>query len=147
MQKADSSLAPDLWRKAARLGWLGILIPAEYGGSGERLSDAAVLYEELGRGPLPGPFFSSGVLGALTVLEGASEEQRRRILPGVATGERVLTVAITEPNTSWGPAGITLAPQGRTAATRSTARSSSCPTPPRPPTSWSRSGPARARAT
>src|SRR5207248_11605378 len=76
------------------------------------LSDAAVLYEELGRGPLPGPFFSSGVLGALTVLEGGTEEQRRRILPGVATGERVLTVAITEPNTSWGPGGITLTPQG-----------------------------------
>jgi alkylation response protein AidB-like acyl-CoA dehydrogenase len=113
LQKAESSLEPELWRKAARLGWLGILIPSEYGGSGERLSDAAVLYEELGRGPLPGPFFSSGVLGALTVLEAGNEEQRRRILPGVATGERVLTVAITEPNTSWGPAGITLAPQGR----------------------------------
>src|SRR3989442_4970633 len=113
LQKLESSLASDLWRKAARLGWLGIVIRAEYGGSGDRLSDAAVLYEELGRGPLPGPFFSSGVLGALTVLEGATEEQRRRILPGVASGERVLTVAITEPNTSWGPAGITLAPPGR----------------------------------
>src|SRR5437870_6352991 len=113
LQKAESSLAPDLWAKAARLGWLGIVVPAEYGGSGGSLSDAAVLYEELGRGPLPGPFFSSGVLGALTVLEGGTEEQRRRILPGVATGETVLTVAITEPNTSWGPGGITLAPQGR----------------------------------
>src|SRR3989454_8228147 len=113
LQKAESSLAPALWRKAADLGWLGILIPAEYGGSGDRLSDAAVLYEELGRGPLPGPFFSSGVLGALTVLEGATEEQRRRLLPGIASGERVLTVAISEPNASWGPAGITLAPQGK----------------------------------
>jgi len=113
LQKAESSLDPDLWAKAARLGWLGIVLPAEYGGSGDSLSDAAVLYEELGRGPLPGPFFSSGVLGALTVLEGGTEEQRRRILPGVATGERVLTVAITEPNTSWGPGGITLTPQGR----------------------------------
>src|SRR4249920_106386 len=89
------------------------LVPAEYGGSESSLTDAAVLYEELGRGPLPGPFFSSGVLGALTVLEGGTEEQRRRILPGVASGERVLTVAITEPNTSWGPGGITLTPQGR----------------------------------
>jgi len=113
LQKVESSLAPDLWKKAAQLGWLGIVVPSEYGGSGDQLSDAAVLYEEIGRGPLPGPFFSSGVLGALTVLEGASEEQRRRILPGIASGERVLTVAITEPNTSWGPAGITLAPQGR----------------------------------
>jgi len=113
LQKSPESLEPELWRKAARLGWLGILVPPEFGGSGERLSDAAVLYEELGRGPLPGPFFSSGVLGALTVLEGATEEQRRRILPGIASGERVLTVAITEPSASWGPAGITLTPQGR----------------------------------
>src|SRR2546430_3613782 len=113
LQKAESSLDPDLWAKAARLGWLGIVLPAEYGGSGDSLSDAAVLYEELGRGPLPGPFFSSGVLGALTVLEAATDEQRRRILPAVASGERVLSVAITEPNTSWGPGGITLAAQGR----------------------------------
>ena len=111
LQKAESSLDPNLWAKATRLGWLGIVLPTEYGGSGDSLSDAAVLYEELGRGPLPGPFFSSGVLGALTVLEAGTEEQRRRILPGIATGERVLTVAITEPNTSWGPHGITLAPQ------------------------------------
>src|SRR5262249_50905186 len=113
LQKRESSLDPDLWKKAAQLGWLGILIPTEYGGSGERLSDAAVLYEEMGRGPLPGPFFSSGVLGALTVLEGATEEQRRWILPSVASGERVLAVAITEPNASWGPGGIPRAPEGR----------------------------------
>src|SRR2546426_9122447 len=113
LQKAESSLDPDLWAKAARLGWLGIVLPTEYGGSGDSLSDAAVLYEELGRGPLPGPFFSSGVLGALTVLEAGTEEQRRGLLPAVASGERVLTVAITEPNASWGPGGVTLAPQGR----------------------------------
>jgi alkylation response protein AidB-like acyl-CoA dehydrogenase len=113
LQRADSSLEPGLWRKATALGWLGMLVPPEYGGSGESLSDAAVLYEELGRGPLPGPFFSSGVLGALTVLEAGTEEQRREILPGLARGERVLSVAITEPNASWGPAGITLAPRRR----------------------------------
>jgi alkylation response protein AidB-like acyl-CoA dehydrogenase len=111
LQRTESSLAPELWRKASALGWLGILIPAEYGGSGERLSDAAVLYEELGRGPVPGPFFSSGVLGALTVLEAGTEEQRRRLLPAVARGERVLSVAVTEPNASWGSSGITLRPQ------------------------------------
>src|SRR5215831_5275292 len=111
LQRAESSLARDLWDKASALGWLGILIPAEYGGGGESLSDAAVLYEELGRGPLPGPFFSSGVLGALTVLEGGTDAQRREILPAVARGERVLSVAVTDPNASWGPAGVTLLPQ------------------------------------
>src|SRR5437879_9646441 len=100
LQKAESSLDPDLWAKAARLGWLGIVLPAEYGGSGDSLSDAAVLYEELGRGPLPGPFFSSGVLGALTVPEGGPGEQRRRVRPAVATGEAGLTLGSTEPHTS-----------------------------------------------
>ena len=111
LQRAESGLVTDLWRKASEAGWLGILVPAEYGGSESSLTDAAVLYEELGRGPLPGPFFSSGVLGALTVMEGATESQRRAILPGVATGEAVLTVAIAEPGTSWGSQGVTLRAQ------------------------------------
>jgi alkylation response protein AidB-like acyl-CoA dehydrogenase len=111
LQKAESSLVPDLWRKAASAGWLGIVVPPEYGGSGSTLGDAAVLHEELGRGPLPGPFFSSGILGALTVMEAGTAAQKQGLLPGVASGERVLTVAITEPNASWGPQGVTLAPQ------------------------------------
>src|SRR5262245_3501657 len=111
MQGGESSLAPELWRKACEAGWLGILVPAEYGGSESSLTDAAVLHEELGRGPLPGPFFSSGVLGALTVLEAGSAEQRRLLLPGVASGKTVLAVAITEPNASWGAAGVTLRAQ------------------------------------
>ncbi len=85
MQGAESSLVPELWRKAAGLGWLGMLVPGEYGGTGSSLGDTAVLYEELGRGPLPGPFFSSGVLGALVVEEGGTEAQRLRLLAGVAS--------------------------------------------------------------
>src|SRR5207248_3945387 len=60
LQREESSLPAGLWRKAAELGWLGILVPAEYGGSETALTDVAVLFEELGRAPLPGPFFSSG---------------------------------------------------------------------------------------
>ena len=110
-QRSDVSLMPELWRKAAELGWLGMLIPSEYGGGDSSLTDAAVLYEELGRGPLPGPFWSSGVFSALTVLEAGSEEQRRAILPKVARGETVMSVAVSEPNASWGPQGVTLKPQ------------------------------------
>jgi alkylation response protein AidB-like acyl-CoA dehydrogenase len=110
LQRTGADPPPALWRKAADLGWPGILVPSEYGGSGENLSTAAVLYEELGRGPVPGPFWSSGALGALIVMEGATDEQRRQILPAVARGERVLAEAITEPGTSWGAAGITMAP-------------------------------------
>jgi alkylation response protein AidB-like acyl-CoA dehydrogenase len=53
------------------------------------------------------------VLGALLVLEAGSEAQRRALLPRVASGEIVLTAAITEPNASWGPQGITLTPPRR----------------------------------
>jgi alkylation response protein AidB-like acyl-CoA dehydrogenase len=110
LQSAESGLVPDLWRKACGLGWVGMLIPAEYGGTGGTLADAAVVYEEMGRGPLPGPFFSSGVLGALCVLEAGTSEQRQRLLPAIAAGEQVVSVAITEPNTSWGAHGVTIAP-------------------------------------
>ena len=111
LEEAPSGLVPEVWRKACELGWLGMLIPAEYGGGEASLADTAVLYEEMGRGPLPGPFFSSGVLGALILAEGATPEQRRALLPAVASGERVLAVAISDPDTSWGPHGVTLSPQ------------------------------------
>src|SRR5262245_19734223 len=104
-QKDGQHLARALWQKAAELGWPGLLVPAEYGGTDSSLTDAGVLFEELGRGPVPGPFFSSGVLGALTVLEAGSPAQRRAILPRVASGESVIAAAITEPNGSWGPQG------------------------------------------
>ncbi len=113
MENDPSGLIVDVWRKAADLGWLGMLIPSEYGGGEASLADTAVLYEEMGRGPLPGPFWSSGVLGALVLLEGATPEQRRALLPAVAHGERILTLAITDPESSWGPQGVTLQPQRR----------------------------------
>jgi alkylation response protein AidB-like acyl-CoA dehydrogenase len=72
-------------------------------GEGRSQTEAAVLFEELGRGPVPGPYFSSGVLGALTVLHGGTEEQKHALLPQVARGERVLSLVITEPHHGWRP--------------------------------------------
>jgi alkylation response protein AidB-like acyl-CoA dehydrogenase len=103
LEKTPTGTTPELLRKVAELGWLGVLIPEAYGGEGRSLTDAAVLYEELGRGPVPGPFFASGVLGALTLLHGGSEAQKREFLPRVARGERVLCVALTEVDYGWRP--------------------------------------------
>jgi alkylation response protein AidB-like acyl-CoA dehydrogenase len=108
LQKSETGYEPQTWSTIAELGWLGLLIPSQYGGGGASLTDAAALYEEFGRGPLPGPFFSSGVLSALTVLEAGDAEQRRRILPEIASGRQIFTVAITEPHHSWGPQGVTI---------------------------------------
>jgi len=108
LQRSELGYEPDPWRTIAELGWLGLLIPQKYGGGGGSLTDAAVLYQEFGRAPLPGPFFSSAVLSALVLLEGGTGEQRRRLLPSVASGSQIFSVAITEPSRSWGPQGIAL---------------------------------------
>ncbi|MEE8353188.1 MAG: acyl-CoA dehydrogenase family protein [Dehalococcoidales bacterium] len=106
LQETDTGCTDELWRKAADMGWLGIVIPEEYGGSGLDLASAGVLYEVLGQGPLPGPYFSSAILGSQIVLEAASDEQKRSILPAVAGGEQVLALALTEPGYSWEPGGV-----------------------------------------
>src|SRR5262245_16768812 len=103
LERSHTGITPELLRKVADLGWLGVLIPEVYGGEGRSLTDAAVLFEELGHGPVPGPFFASGVLGALTVQYGGTEAQKQAILPRVARGEWVLSVAVTEADYSWRP--------------------------------------------
>ncbi|HKV55277.1 MAG TPA: acyl-CoA dehydrogenase family protein [Candidatus Binataceae bacterium] len=113
LQQSETGYEPETWKTIAELGWLGLLIPERYAGGGASLTDAAILYQELGRGPLPGPFFSSGVLSALVLLEAGTEKQRRRWLPEIASGRQIFTVAISEPARSWGAHGITLAPERR----------------------------------
>ena len=62
------------WQQMAGLGWMGLAIPEEYGGAGNNLLDLAVLIEEMGRARLPGPFFSTVVLGGLSPMETGSRE-------------------------------------------------------------------------
>jgi alkylation response protein AidB-like acyl-CoA dehydrogenase len=106
LQETDTGFTEDLWRKAVDMGWLGIIIPEQYGGTGNPLTSAGVLFEALGTGPLPGPYFSSGILGSLLVLEAGNEEQKGSILPDVAEGKKILTLALTEPEYSWEPQGV-----------------------------------------
>jgi alkylation response protein AidB-like acyl-CoA dehydrogenase len=103
LEGTPTGITPALLRQVSALGWLGVVIPEAYGGEGHSLTDAAVLFEELGRGPVPGPFFASGVLGALTVLHGGTEAQKQSILPRVARGDQVLCVAVTESDYGWRP--------------------------------------------
>lgn len=108
LQRSGTGYDPESLKTIAELGWLSLLIPERYGGVGSSVTDAAIVFQEFGRGPLPGPFFSSGVLSALVLLEAGSEEQRRRYLPAIGRGENIFSVAITEPARSWGPQGIAL---------------------------------------
>ena len=89
------------WQQLTQTGWLGILIPTEYGGEDGSFTDAGVLFEELGRGPVPGPHISSAVLAAQTLLEGGTEDQKKSWLPRMATGEVRMVPAITEADYGW----------------------------------------------
>jgi alkylation response protein AidB-like acyl-CoA dehydrogenase len=97
---------PELYRKAAALGWLGMLLPEQYGGAATSFTDCAVVFEELGRGPVPGPFFSAGVLAAQIILAGGSEEQKKSLLPAICKGESVLIPAIADKAAGWGPEAV-----------------------------------------
>jgi len=96
MEEDEKGYLPELWQKMAQLGWQGLPFPEEYGGSGGTFLDLAVLLEEMGRACLPGPFFSTVVLGGLTILDAGNEEQKRESLPRIAGGERIMTLALTE---------------------------------------------------
>ena len=89
---------PELWKKMAGLGWMGLIIPEKYGGSGVSFLDLTVLLEEMGRACLPGPYFSTAVLGVMTLLEAGSEEHKQKLLPKVASGELLLSLALSEPD-------------------------------------------------
>jgi alkylation response protein AidB-like acyl-CoA dehydrogenase len=95
-----------LWQKMGEMGWMGMIIPEEYGGAGADFLDLIVLLEEMGRACLPGPFFSTVVLGGLAVLEAGSEEQKEEILPLLAEGRLLLTLAWTEPSATYAAEGI-----------------------------------------
>ena len=97
----DETTPLEPWGQLAATGWLGILIPEQYGGEGGSFTDAGVLFEELGRGPVPGPHLTSAVLSALAILEGGTEQQKRDWLPRIARGEMRLVPAVTERDYGW----------------------------------------------
>ena len=94
------------WQKLAEQGWFGILYPEEAGGSGLGLVDIAVLMEEMGRAVMPGPFFSTVLLGGAAILEAGSQGQQQEWLPRIAAGAAKVSLAWTEPNARWDAGGI-----------------------------------------
>lgn len=103
IESSELGYSPELWKKMAELGWLGLILPEEYGGVGGNLVDLAVLFEEVGRAVFPSPLFSTIVLGVLPILENGNDQQKQEILPKVARGEALLTMALTEPEADYQP--------------------------------------------
>jgi alkylation response protein AidB-like acyl-CoA dehydrogenase len=94
------------WQQMSEMGWAGMAIPEEFGGSGNSLTDVAVLFEELGTGPVPGPLFTSAVLCARIIMAAGSAAQKQALLPGIASGKRIFSLAYTEVQYGWSPERI-----------------------------------------
>jgi alkylation response protein AidB-like acyl-CoA dehydrogenase len=104
--RLKETFRPELYRKAAEVGWVGMLLPEAYGGAGAGYTDCAVVFEELGRGPVPGPLFSGGILGAQIVFEGGSEEQKKSWLPEICKGNWIPVPAVADIAAGWGPESV-----------------------------------------
>jgi alkylation response protein AidB-like acyl-CoA dehydrogenase len=107
MELDDQGYSPDLWRKMAEQGWQGLIVPDAYGGVGMGYLDLMVLIEEFGRALVPGPFIPTTV-ATLALMEAASEEQKQRYLPRIASGEQIWTLAFTEPSARFDAEGVQL---------------------------------------
>ena len=96
METDEKGYSPALWKEMAELGWQGLALPEKYGGSGMEFLDLAILQEEMGHACLPGPFFSTVILGAMTILDAGNDEQKTAYLPGIASGKTIVTMALNE---------------------------------------------------
>ncbi len=92
----DIGYSPDLWKKMADLGWQGLAIPEGFGGVGSSFLDLTVLLEEMGRALVPGPFMPTVVHCARPVAAHGTEDQKARLLPGIASGTLIMTLALAE---------------------------------------------------
>ena len=109
MMATSQGTTPEFWAKLAEQGWLGLVYPESHGGTGLGFVDLVVLMEEMGRAVMPGPYFSTVLLGGLAILEAGSKAQKNAWLPRIAGGDARVTLALTEPAGRWDAQGVTAA--------------------------------------
>jgi alkylation response protein AidB-like acyl-CoA dehydrogenase len=98
---------PQVWHQLSEeLALPGIHIPEQYGGAGFGMVELCIVTEELGRALLCAPYFSTAVLAANAIMNAGTDAQKSALLPDLAKGTRLATLAITEANGSWDPAEI-----------------------------------------
>ena len=108
MVEDERGYTRELWDGMTELGWMSLLIPEEYNGFGGNFLDLMVLLREMGYFALPGPFFSTVILGGIPVLEAGNDSQKSEILPKLAGGEKIMTLAWVEEEGIFSPESIKL---------------------------------------
>lgn len=98
MRDSGAELGYDVaaWNEMAEMGWAGVIIPEEYGGSNFGYLSLGLVLEELGRTLTASPLIASGLAGASALILGGTEEQKQAWLPKIADGSAVVTLAVDE---------------------------------------------------
>lgn len=102
----DTGFDRSVWNEIAELGWLGLVTAEEHGGAGLDYLSLALVLDEMGRALLPSPFFAS-VLAGIAIERAGGPEQASTWCSAIASGERIATVALSEPGGSWDPSVVT----------------------------------------
>jgi alkylation response protein AidB-like acyl-CoA dehydrogenase len=109
LMETPEGYEPAVWKQLSQeLALPGVAIPEAYGGQGAGLVELAIALEEMGRALLCAPYFASVALGANAILNAGNESQKSALLPGIAAGETLAALAVTEPNGRWDLGGLAL---------------------------------------
>src|SRR2546430_12608203 len=102
-----------VWKQMAQeLGLQSLHIPEAHGGQGFTFVELGIVLEEMGRVLLCAPYFSTVALAANAIMNAGTTDQQGELLPGIASGETIATLAFTEPNGRWDAGGITMLAAG-----------------------------------
>jgi alkylation response protein AidB-like acyl-CoA dehydrogenase len=100
---------PEIWKGMVELGWMGVVLPEEYGGIGGEFLDLMIIMEEMGRNILPSPFFPTVGLCAMPILTYGSDAQKNEYLTKIAGEGQIWALAINEAEADWTAADVQLA--------------------------------------
>jgi len=102
LMETDAGFEPAAWRKLnTELGLTAVRIPEAYGGQGFGFGELGIVLEEMGRALLCAPFFSTAVLATGAILNAGAEDQKQALLPGIAAGDTIATLAWVEDPAHW----------------------------------------------
>ena len=94
--KDETGFSRDLWKTFAEMGFSGLLVPEQFGGSGLGCVEAGIVMEEIGRTLMPSPFLATSVLAASALSRGGSEAQKAQHLPKISDGSLLAALAVDE---------------------------------------------------
>lgn len=106
VMRTDEGFDRDLWNKLAAQGVAGLIIDPDYGGVGLGAQELEAVAEATGAALLPAPFLSSAVFATALIQAAGSDDDKARLLPGLADGSSIGTVAATGPRGTWAPDGV-----------------------------------------